>query len=107
MDRLRQSDIRAFGIAGDWKATALEAEVWVESVTEDGRRLMAAWRKEEVDAARHRQEKREATKSGKLLSHTKAYRIILRSDTHWPSRRVEGILVRTQDGPRPAQRLGM
>ena len=25
-----QSDIRAFGITRDWKATALEAEVWVE-----------------------------------------------------------------------------
>ena len=53
-----QSDIRAFGIAGDWKATASKAEVWVETVTEGGRRFMAAWRKEEVDAARHRQEKR-------------------------------------------------
>ena len=30
---------------------------------------MVAWRKEEVDAARHRQEKREATRLGKLLSH--------------------------------------
>ena len=49
------SDIRAFGIAGDWKARALEAEVWVETITEGGRRFMAAWRKEEVDAARHRQ----------------------------------------------------
>ena len=30
---------------------------------------MAAWRKEEVDAAsRHREEKREATRLGKLLS---------------------------------------
>ena len=28
-----QSNIRTFGIAGDWKATALEAEVWVETVT--------------------------------------------------------------------------
>ena len=37
-----QSDIRAFGIAGDWKATALNAEVWVETVTEGGRRFMAA-----------------------------------------------------------------
>ena len=44
----------AFGIAGDWKATALKAEVWVETVTEGGRRLMAAWRKEEVDAASYR-----------------------------------------------------
>ena len=67
-----QSDIRAFDIAGDWKATALKAEVRVETVTEDGRRFMAAWRKEEADAARHRQEKREATRLGKLLSHTEA-----------------------------------
>ena len=29
-----------------------------------------AWRKEEVDAARHRQEKREATRLGTLLSQT-------------------------------------
>ena len=34
---------------------------------------MVAWRKEEVDAARHRQEKREATRPGKLLSHTEAW----------------------------------
>ena len=50
-----QSDIRAFGTTGDWKATALETEVWVETVAEGGRRFMAAWRKEEVDAARHRE----------------------------------------------------
>ena len=37
---------------GDSKATALEAEVWVVTVTEGRRRFMAAWRKEEVDAAR-------------------------------------------------------
>ena len=65
-----QSDIWAFDITGDWKATALKAEVWVETVTEGGRRFMAAWRKEEVDAARHRQEKREATRLGNLLSQT-------------------------------------
>ena len=39
---------------------------------------MAAWRKEEVDAARHRQEKREATRLGKLLSHTEAENIAKR-----------------------------
>ena len=65
-----QSDIRAFGIVGHWKATALKAAVWVETVTEGGRRSMAAWREEEVDAARHRQEKREATRLGNLLSQT-------------------------------------
>ena len=51
---------------------ALKAEVWVEAVTEGGRRLVAAWREEEEDAARHHQEKREATRLGKLLSHTEA-----------------------------------
>ena len=66
-----QSDIRAFGIAEDWKATALRAGVWVETVTEGARRFMVAWRKEVVDAARYRQEKREATKLGNLLSQTR------------------------------------
>ena len=33
---------------------------------------MAACRNDEVDAARRRQEKREATRLGKLLSHTEA-----------------------------------
>ena len=65
-----QSDIRSFGIAGGWKATALKAEVWFKTVTEGGRRFMAAWRKEEVDAARQRQEKREGTTLGNLLSQT-------------------------------------
>ena len=65
-----QSDFWTFGIAGDWKATALKAEVWVETVTEGGRRFMAAGRKEEIDAARHRQKKREATRLGNLLSQT-------------------------------------
>ena len=68
-----QSDLRAFGITGDWKTMALKAKVWVEAVTEGGRRFMAAWREEEEDAARHRQEKREATRLGKLQSHTEAY----------------------------------
>ena len=41
------------------------------TMAESGRTFMAAWRKEEVDAAKHRQEKKEATRPGKLLSHTK------------------------------------
>ena len=37
------SDIRAFGIAGNWNATALlKAEVWVETVAEGGRTFIAA-----------------------------------------------------------------
>ena len=67
-----QSDIRAFGITGDWKTMALKAKVCVEAVTEGGRRFMAAWREEKDYAARHRQEKREATRLGKLQSHTEA-----------------------------------
>ena len=51
---------------------ALKAEVWVETVTKGRRRFMAAWREEEKDAARHHQEKREATRLGKLQSHTEA-----------------------------------
>ena len=47
--------------------------MWFEIVMEGGRRFMAAWGKEEVvDAARHRQEKREVTRLVKLASHTKA-----------------------------------
>ena len=37
-----QSDVRAFGIAGGWKPTALEAKMWVEVVTEHGLRFMVA-----------------------------------------------------------------
>ena len=40
-----QSDIRAFGITGNWKATSLKTEVWVETVTRGGWRFMAAWKK--------------------------------------------------------------
>ena len=39
--------------------------MWVETVAEGGRRFMAAWRKEEVYAARHRQEK-EGNETGKV-----------------------------------------
>ena len=73
MDRLRtERHSGVWHIGGDWKATALKAEVWVETVTEGGRMFMTAWRKGEVDVARHHQEKREATRLGKLLSHTQA-----------------------------------
>ena len=48
-----QSDFRAFGTARDWKAVALKTEMWVETITEGGRRFMATWRTEDVDAARH------------------------------------------------------
>ena len=73
MDRLRvKSDIRAFGITGDWNTMAFKAGVWIKAVTEGGRRFLAAWREGEENAAGHRQEKREATRLGKLQSHTEA-----------------------------------
>ena len=46
---------------------ALEAEVWVETVTEGGRRFMAAWWNEEEDEARHRQETRERLTTYEIL----------------------------------------
>ena len=62
MGRLHPERHRAFGIAGDWKATALKAEVWVETVTKGGRRFMAAWRKQRqtrLDIARRREKQRD------------------------------------------------
>ena len=99
MDRLCTERHPAFDIAEDWKTMALKAEVWVEAVTEGGRRFMAAWREEEEDAARHRQEKREK-RDWESCNRTRK-RKILGSDTHWPSRQVVGIIVRMRDGPRP------
>ena len=45
VDRLRTERRQGFGIAVDWKATALEAEVRVDTMTEGGRRFLAEWRK--------------------------------------------------------------
>ena len=67
-----------FDTAGGWKATAFGAQVWVEMVTEGGRRFMAAWKNEEVDVTRYRQEKREATRLRNLLPHTEAWKFAKR-----------------------------
>ena len=57
---------------GGLEATALEAEVWIQTVTKNGRRFMAAWRNDKVDAARRHQVKREVTRLETLLSHSQA-----------------------------------
>ena len=57
--------------------TALKVKVWVETVTEGGRRFMAAWKKEEVDAARRRQEKIETTRLANLLSQTRVVEVTI------------------------------
>ena len=73
MDRLRTEQHPGVWQSGGLESDgALKTEVWVETVTKGGRRFIAAWRKEEVDAPRHRQEKREATRLGNFLSHTEA-----------------------------------
>ena len=100
-----QSDIRAFDIAGDWKATALEAEEWAKTFTEGGWIFVAAWRKEEVDAAR-RARRRDRQRDWKSCYRTPK-RKFFRSDIHWPGRRVEETFVRTRDGPRPSWCLSM
>ena len=42
VDRLRRERHPGVWHSGDWKATALEAEVWVDTVTEKGKRFVAA-----------------------------------------------------------------
>ena len=81
MDRLRtERHPGVWHIGVDWKATALEAEVlWVETVTEGGRRLMIAWRKEGIDRlgiAMRRERQRDYW--GKSLSHTEIYKFAKR-----------------------------
>ena len=79
-----QSDIRAFGITGDWETMAVKADVRVEAVTEGGQRFMAAWRQgeeyERPDIAR----RKERQQDWESCNRTRKRRI-LRSDTHWPS----------------------
>ena len=54
-----QSNVGDYVLAGDWKVTALEADVWVEIFTEGGHMFMAAWREKEVEASRYCQEERQ------------------------------------------------
>ena len=96
MDRLRTERHLGVWHNGDWKTMALKAEMWVEAVTEGGPRG-GKKRKTRPDIARRRERQRDWESCYRTRT-----RRILRSDTHWPSRRVVGILVRTRDGPRPA-----
>ena len=56
-------------------------------------------RKTRPDIARRRERQRDWESCNRTRK-----RRILRSDTHYPSQRVVGILVRTRDGPRPPAR---
>ena len=81
-DCVQRADIRAFGIAGDWKVTTLlKAKVWVETVTErvDGGSWPCGGKKRStrLDIATRRERKRDWESSYRTRK-----RIILRSDTH-------------------------
>ena len=95
-----QRDIRAFGITGNWKATALEAECGlIRSRRVGGGSWPRGGKKRytRLDIARRRERQRDWESCYRTRK-----RRILRSDICWPSRRVEGIFVRTPDGPGPA-----
>ena len=59
-------DLRVFSITGDWSIVALDPRVWYSTVREGGRRFMPAWVKEEEEASKHRQRKREAVEADKF-----------------------------------------
>ena len=72
VNRLRSEQNPGVWHSGGLQRNSLEGEMWVETITEGVRRFIVVWRKVEIDAARHRQEKREATRLEKLLSYTTA-----------------------------------
>ena len=55
-----------FGITGDWSTTALDPEVWYNTICEEGYRFMAACVREEEKASENRQRKREAEEADKV-----------------------------------------
>ena len=60
-------DLRLFGITGDWSTAALDPGVWYSTaVHQGGCRFMVAWVKEEENASKHRQRKREAEEADKV-----------------------------------------
>ena len=58
--------LRLFSITGGWSTAALDLGVWSSIVHEGGCRFMAAWVKEEENASKHRQRKREAEEADKV-----------------------------------------
>ena len=60
------ADDRLFGITGDWSTAALDPGVWYSTGHERGCRFKAAWVKEEENASKHRQKKRDAEEADKV-----------------------------------------
>ena len=59
-------DLRLFGITQDWSTAALDPGVLYSTVHEGGCSIMAAWVKEEENASKHRQRKREAEEANTI-----------------------------------------
>ena len=55
-------DLRLFCIMGGWSIAALDPGVWYSTVLEGGCGCMVAWMKDEENASKHRQKKREERK---------------------------------------------
>ena len=55
-----ERDVKAFGIAGDWRQRATQALEWYKAVTEGAQAFMDRWRADEADKAEDRRRKREA-----------------------------------------------
>ena len=61
-------DLRLFGITGDWSTAALDPGVWYSAVHEGAVGLRPrGWVKEEENASSHRQKKREAEETDKVV----------------------------------------
>ena len=59
-------DLQLFGVTGDWRTAGLDPGAWYNKVLVGGCRFMAAWMREEEDAANQRQKKREAEEADKV-----------------------------------------
>ena len=58
--------LRLFGTTGDWSTAALDPGVWYSTVHEESCRFMAGWVKQEENASKHRQRKREPEEADKV-----------------------------------------
>ena len=58
--------IRLFGVTEDWSTAALDPGVWYSTAHEGGCRFTTAWVKEEENASKNLQKKREAEETDKV-----------------------------------------
>ena len=64
-----EEDLRLFGITRDWNTAAAldDPGAWYSTVRDGGCRFIAAWVKEEKNASKHWQRKREAEEADKVI----------------------------------------